>query len=481
VDQNPKCWRSDAQSVFDSFNSSHTYGYRGSLFATTTVSYQYIEVFQTNTALRSLVTAWQTSGGPAPTLKDAQMGLQLRYSVDGTEEHRRSPNCVGPFVPPAGVQEFEYQFQSKLRLWNTRVNQIRVWLCDSSLAVSYVSILNISDALKAMGRPLLEPGPYLTLTLPLSGNINSASVTTMQERFCKVVWTVLDDRCNTRAWLKVVPEKSQLSLTMVFTSNTKVTRASYLVTQDLGRSDFQSLYSMVKFSPDPLFSIVTAPGPLPKLDQSSQFSCLTHYDCDEGLFCSSKSLNQYAKGFRGGGGPGPNAFGCEPCKFCLSDAADPIDRFCPRDKCGPKAGSFPACVDATKLFAANFSCRDRYPIYMDRAPTATAISQSTVDAVLQSLNTNGHKARFLTPYNQLVGAVIVTQRRFKGSCEMLNDLVARYTVKKDQRLGPLCCAEGQTQTPVRLGQTQLSHLPVRCTGETWTRPSFTVDRSWTEA
>jgi hypothetical protein len=109
---------------------------------------------------------------------------------------------------------------------------------------------------------------------------------------------------------------------MLLVSNSRATRASYLVGQDLGRSDFQLLYSMVRFSSDQLFSIVTAPGPLPKLDQ--------------------------------------------PCKFCLSVEEDLIDRFCPRDKCGPKAGSYPMCVDSTKLFAANFSCRDRYPIYMDR-------------------------------------------------------------------------------------------------------------------
>jgi hypothetical protein len=204
---------------------------------------------------------------------------------------------------------------------------------------------------------------------------------------------------------------------------------------------------MVSFSSGPLFSIVTAPGPWPKLDQTSEFSCLTHYDCGEGLFCSSKSLNQYAKGFRGGGGPGPDAFGCEPCKFCLSDEADPIDRFCPRDKCGSKAGSYPACVDATKLFAANFSCRDRYPIFMDRLPTAAATAQSTVDAFLRSLSKNGHKARVRTTYNQLVGAVIVTQRRFKGSCETRNDSVARYTSKKDPRLGPLCRGSDPDTSP----------------------------------
>jgi hypothetical protein len=106
------------------------------------------------------------------------------------------------------LQEFEYQFQTTLLLWNTLVNQILVWLCDSSLAASYVSVLNVNDTLKAMDCLLLEPGQYLTLTLQLSGDINSASVTTMQERFCKVVWTVLDDRCSSRAWLKVVPEKA---------------------------------------------------------------------------------------------------------------------------------------------------------------------------------------------------------------------------------------------------------------------------------
>ena len=45
---------------------------------------------------------------------------------------------------------------------------------------------------------------------------------------------------------------------------------------------------------------------------------------------------------------------------CVRSAAtDPVDNFCPRDKCGHLAGALPRGINATSLFAANFECSDR--------------------------------------------------------------------------------------------------------------------------
>jgi hypothetical protein len=39
--------------------------------------------------------------------------------------------------------------------------------------------------------------------------------------------------------------------------------------------------------------------------------------------------------------------------------SDPVDNFCPRDKCGHLAGTYPRSINATRLFSS-FQCRDRY-------------------------------------------------------------------------------------------------------------------------
>jgi hypothetical protein len=283
----------------------------------------------------------------------------------------------------------------------------------------------------------------------LSSKISISDAFTLQKRFCTVIWNVIDDRCQSRIWYSLVMSSRdqeaiwKISFTALFTSNSRAARASYLVTKDIESDGFKSSFPSVNYSlgDKEIKSNVIAPGPYPKLNRESLYSCLTHYDCESGLFCSSKSLQQAAAGFQGGGGPGPNAFGCDLCRYCTSDTLDPIDGFCPRDLCGPNTGLYPSCVNTQKLLES-FTCPSSYQLDMLRVPSVEHVRHSTSTIVLPtplySKNSTARKARFLTPYNQLVGAVIITQTRLTKTCPLKQDAIGTYAASKEAALGIVC-------------------------------------------
>ena len=127
VNRNPKCWGANAQTVFDSYDPTHLYGYQNTVFVGVDVSYVNIDVFQNNATLKQMYNSWQSKGGQPPRLDDA--GLSIRFSVDGTSSHESGPDCGDDFIPPAGVMSFEYSYKTRLRIWVSKVKQIRVWLC----------------------------------------------------------------------------------------------------------------------------------------------------------------------------------------------------------------------------------------------------------------------------------------------------------------------------------------------------------------
>ncbi len=447
--QNTECWVPSAQWTYDSFNLSNQYGYAGAVFASVDISYWELEIFQTDPTLAESTNQWLTQGGIPPVLKDAQIGLHFRYSIDGTIEHQNLPNCQGVFEPPIGIKEFEYSFKTRLRLWNSRIKQLRVWVCDNSLTPTYASILNISKDLYSRGIKPLEPGPRVVLVLLLLDRMTTSAINSLQERLCRVVWTAVDERCASRVWTTLTAsERSsgsssswQLTFTWLFVSNSRATRASYLLSMDVKTNEFRILFPFVIPKGNDLDIHVEAPGPYPKLNRESKFGCISHYDCDTGLFCSLRTLQQAQKGFQGSGGPSPYGSACDLCRYCLNDFKDPIDVSCPRDKCGPQTGMYPGCVDATKLVPANFTCRDRYILNMTRIPAADS------KASIVSDQDSSTKARFLTPYNQLVGAVLISQKRLTGSCLLKNDSVGRYSSTKNQNLGHVCRGSQKDSRP----------------------------------
>jgi hypothetical protein len=58
------------------------------------------------------------------------------------------------------------------------------------------------------------------------------------------------------------------------------------------------------------------------------------------------------------------------------------------------------------------------------------------------------KARFLTQFNQVVGALVITQRRLKGTCPVIdNTFITRYTATKEPKLGPVCRGSEVSSAP----------------------------------
>jgi hypothetical protein len=447
VNRNPKCWGANAQSIYDSYNSTHMYGYQNPVFVGVDLPYASIDVFQSNATLKQMYTVWKSNGGPSPRLEDAD--LSLRFTVDGSQSFNSGPDCAGVFVPPTGVEAFEYSFKTRLRIWSSRAQILRVWLCCKSCVQATplnVSTVYINDYMT------LEPGPYVTLQLPVQAPLNNEEIAAYHESLCVAVWSFLDDRCKSRAWSILKSEQNLLSSTWIFTSNSRATRASYLITSQIYSDEFQAKFSKINADRSIHFSIVHAPGPRPKLTRSDPFSCLTHYDCDDGLFCSTNPLQTAASNFQGGGGPGISNYGCELCRYCLSDSSDPVDRYCPRDKCGVDTGAYPDCVDAGILFSG-FQCRDRYRLNMSKIPPLNVQSKEPDEIPLSSSASTARKARFVSPYNQMIGAITIVQKRTSGVCLTRNDSVARYSAAKTPALGPVCRGRDVDATPFGVDPT----------------------------
>ena len=431
------CWNSDAQFYYDSFNYSNQYGYPGATFAAVDISYEYIALFLSDPLFVALQKQQAQSGGTAAGLQDSTVPLQIRYSVDGTVQHDQEPSCRNVFTPPQGVKAFEYSFKTRLRLWNTSATQLRVWLCVNSSAVKYVSELNISSELAARGIKPLAPGPYLSLTVPLTNRVSVSVLAQLQNELCLTIWSVVDERCWSRIWL-LSESTSSLVFRIISFSNSRVNKAGYVSAQLIQSAAFKSKFPQVQSGEEIVFFQIIAPWPKSKLNRSSLLGCVSHYDCDDGLFCSSKALMTFARGFVGAGGPGPTGFACDLCRYCLNDFTDPVDVQCPRDKCGLQVGSYPTCVDAKKFFGRNFSCQNKYVLNMSLIPPVPRTSPPLNIVPLFSPNSTVRKARFLTPYNQLFGAITITQTRLAGTCPLMNDSIGRYSATKDPNLGPIC-------------------------------------------
>ena len=454
--QNPTCWDPNAQKYYDSFNASNRYGYPNPVFAGVDIQYSILPIFRSDTSLRALVLAWQTNGGAAPGLKEA--GLSLRFTVDGNVAHQNGPDCAGVWAAPEGVIAFEYSFKTRIRIWNTRVKQLRVWLCClqcSDHTPTYVSLLNVSDGLAAQGLNDLMPSPHAILRIPLSKQMNAAGVSTLQERLCKAVWIVLDERCNSRVWSRLSRGQSsayELTMTFLAVSNSRIARLSFLVALDLKRDDARAQFPQIDFSSGSPLCTVHAPGPLPKATRDMLVGCVSHYDCIDGQFCSTGSLHSAAQGFLGGGGPGPSNLACDLCRFCISDSRDPNDRYCPRDKCGSLAGSYPDCIDASELFK-NFTCKNTYILNTSRIPQTQKPSDPPILIPISNPNSTVRKARFLSPYNQLVGAVVIIQQRTVAECSIQNDSIGSYVSHKLPILGPVCQGSQLSDEPYGVDPT----------------------------
>jgi hypothetical protein len=155
-------------------------------------------------------------------------------------------------------------------------------------------------------------------------------------------------------------------------------------------------------------------------------ACKSHYHCaGTGLFCSSRQV-------------------CEPCRFCSIDAFDSIDGICPQTLC-PKSGGFPECVDGEKLLDEIGKCKSSYAFSVWRYGDPKMRVAPEVKPKAKP------RPKYITPFNRLVGAVSVTQRRRRqANCSVENPYMDKYL----QTTGATCqSTEGTDASPFSLDPT----------------------------
>jgi hypothetical protein len=149
----------------------------------------------------------------------------------------------------------------------------------------------------------------------------------------------------------------------------------------------------------------TAGGNCSEHKDCMQSSCSTPKCPASGKIQMNPMGNPLARNWAGG--PGQfcdNTGGCEICGHC--SGANAIDGQCPKDLC-PGAGGVPECVDASVLLK-DFNCPQRYRFKVNKY-----FEETPKVAFPPSI-----KPRYLTPFNRLVGSVLIShKRRAKTSCE----------------------------------------------------------------
>ena len=169
---------------------------------------------------------------------------------------------------------------------------------------------------------------------------------------------------------------------------------------------------------------VIVPVPRHKLHHVGQF-CTSHYDCaavapsrvgtnitdttTEDLAWGSGFCAAY--GSRMSDGRAPT---CDYCRlYCMIESIDSFDGICP-EECGNFfSGKIPACVSATKL-QETFSCTDKHRFELRQF---TRPNEEVMDPRKAKMSV----LRSLTPANNLIGGVILTQHRIPiGTCPVLS-------------------------------------------------------------
>jgi len=153
-------------------------------------------------------------------------------------------------------------------------------------------------------------------------------------------------------------------------------------------------------------------------------ACTRHEDCDPNIFDK----------FTGAPGQFCTIFGyCDACSFCQVDQEDSIDGVCPQEPC-PGSGGFPECIDAQAIMK-EWECPATYDFEVYKFA-----SKGTPVTVKPPPKDN---IRRVTPFNRLVGAVVLTQsRQATGDCRKIaNDDVKAFAA------GMRCLKKGRDTAP----------------------------------
>ena len=423
IDDNPTCYRPSAQSMYNFYGNEPAYGFKGPVYAAIDMEYP-------------------------------SAGMQVRASIAES-----AATCEGGYVVPSGLHNTTLDGLYRFVLYNSRVAIFSAWVCGLPDGLPRnVSVLNLTHELAIIGLPPLEPGPLMTFELFFTEPLSFVHQALLQEEVCTVIWDKVDDNCVWRIWTsmysKMIGNKTIWTLAglSIYKSNSNAGRANYLVTKLLNSDSFRS-----EFQPIDQIYLSTISSPSSVLDRKSFFGCATHYDCEPGLFCSLSALNVYTSSYRGGGAA------CDLCQYCISDDIDPIDKWCPRDKCGLTTGGYPSCINATKLFH-NFSCNDSYKIDLRLSPDYSIKVLSVPNLNVNSKESGSTpsliKARFFTPFNQIIGGIVITQRRVNGTCSYENDLIGKYYMMKNPAEGQICRGNNVDSRPFGYDPAFLSSSPI---------------------
>jgi hypothetical protein len=126
-------------------------------------------------------------------------------------------------------------------------------------------------------------------------------------------------------------------------------------------------------------------------------ACTTHTQCNQ------NSTDKYLPRNANKGAFCTGAKTCDTCSACQYDQTDSLTKVCPDTQC-PGSGKFPGCIDAQKL-GKDWVCPNRYnfSIYKYFSPSDN----------IQVAPSVATKMKYITPFNRLVGPIMVTQRRRK--------------------------------------------------------------------
>jgi hypothetical protein len=373
---------------------------------------------------------------------------RLSVTIDGSE-----PICAGEFGSELPTASLLVPYMGKSRLVvspsftpdlfrgsSLDIEIVQAKVCGPNQTGTHSATLPVN--LK------LVPGPSVHFVFNVSTDLDSSRAEKLKARMCIILWPEdyyhdQHERCSFQLFLRVV--LLQVTMTVLMQSNGHAARARLLINEEFSKSEVVAEYGVVWSANS---ASVHAPstfglgrsqtwGDKAKLDMSSKHGCVTHEDCEDGMFCSMNALRDPSS-FVGW-------FGCDPCRYCLRDS-DAADGACPRDRCGDLAGRYPLCLDAAS-FLSGFECKSKFKLNMSIVRDGESMSselsnQSTTGREIKTKT----KARFLTPFNRLIGAVMVTQERSSttATCSVQNQHVQNYS---NSGRGTICRSDALDSSP----------------------------------
>ncbi|EKX47388.1 hypothetical protein GUITHDRAFT_106834 [Guillardia theta CCMP2712] len=299
--------------------------------------------------------------------------------------------------------------------------------------VSVLAIACSGTLPSAMGTPFhicVFPPPFLSATFRVVELNNqtfdaNASFTWLQSALSTAL---NEDKSRIALGSAVLSQSADASSLSVADVTVKVFTSSNLEVVAVDTSFKAALASLLTGYPAafPHTSLSLRSSSISSQLQTSGFyeACVTHYDCPDSAFCYRVPDAGYDFGV------------CLECSFCIVDSRDSYTGHCPQDKC-PGSGGYPECIDASKILSyLDTNCKDNHEFevwkFNARGKTPTVIPQFQP------------KVRELTPYNRMVGGIVISQRRRKG--EDCSQGIQKPDVKaftQSAKEGVLCPSEQQ--------------------------------------